>query len=114
MNSLNCLILFTSIEKPPAILCPPPFIKILFWIAARITAPISNPKIDLAEALPILSFKDDGYAEALISFVGVAGDSSQQPKESHKNKIIKEKSKPKEKNKPKDNIQGTLLWKRLF
>ncbi len=75
---------------------------------------VNGPPVTAAEMLTTgesvsLSFKDDGYAEALISFVGVAGDSSQQPKESHKNKIIKEKSKPKEKNKPKDNIQGTLL-----
>ena len=51
--------MFSSlILKPPAILCPPPLIKILFCVAAKITAPISNPRIVLAEALPILSFKE--------------------------------------------------------
>jgi len=50
-----------------------------------------------------LSFKDDGYAEALISFVGESGGSPRQTNKSYKKKLIKEKSKP------KDSIQGTLL-----
>ena len=37
-----------SIEKPPAILCPPPFIK-LFCVAEIIAEPISKPTVDLAE-----------------------------------------------------------------
>ena len=52
-NSLNFSIFLIFIEKPPAILCPPPFNKILFCVAAIITEPISKPTIDLAEAFPI-------------------------------------------------------------
>ena len=47
-----------SIEKPPAILCPPPFINNLFCNAAKIAAPISKPTTDLADALPIFLFKE--------------------------------------------------------
>ena len=54
MKSLNNSIFFISIENPPAILCPPPFIKIFACVAAIIAEPISNPTTDLADALPIL------------------------------------------------------------
>ena len=42
------------IEKPPAILCPPPFINNFILKADKIIEPISKPTIDLADAFPIL------------------------------------------------------------
>ncbi|KPU82370.1 hypothetical protein JI56_02400 [SAR11 cluster bacterium PRT-SC02] len=53
-NSSNNFKLDILIEKPPAILWPPPLINIFFWTAASITEPISKPTIDLAEPLPFL------------------------------------------------------------
>jgi exodeoxyribonuclease VII large subunit len=50
-----------------------------------------------------LSFKEDGYAEAIISFVEVTSAKSLQPNKVLKKKLVKEK------NKSKDDIQGSLL-----
>ena len=50
-----------------------------------------------------LSFKEDGYAEAMISFVEVTSAKSLQPNKVLKKKLVKEK------NKSKDDIQGSLL-----
>ena len=63
LNFLNTKFLNFSkfsilIEKPPAILCPPPFNKIFSCVAAIIIDPISKPTIDLADALPIFPSKE--------------------------------------------------------
>ena len=44
--------------KPPAILWPPPFFNMPNCEALIICFPISKPRIDLAEPLPILLSKD--------------------------------------------------------
>ena len=57
-KSFSFSIFSALIVKPPAILCPPPFNNIFSWVAAIITAPISKPIIDLAEAFPIFPLKE--------------------------------------------------------
>ena len=56
INFLNLSIFSIVIENPPAILWPPPLIRIFSWDAEIIAEPISKPTTDLADGSQDITF----------------------------------------------------------